>query len=121
MPAFREEFLKEEDDMRRQAVQDWKERVLRVEEPFVKSKEQKEAEEKAHDAACLQNFIRLAHDNPEWHLREMAKELEWEMFCLANRFAYSPSYKNGLPGYWDYREKHGEDWILKTRNKLPNE
>ena len=121
MPAFKQEYLKEADDMRRQDLQDWKERVLRVEEPFVKSKEQKEAEGKAHDAECLENFVRLAHDNPEWHLRAMAKELEWETFCLANRLPYEPSHKNGLPGYWEYRQRHGEEWILKTRERLPNE
>ena len=121
MPAFREEYLKEADDMRRQAVRDWKERVLRVEEPFVKTAEQKQADEKAHDAECLENFIRLAHDNPEWHLREMAKELEWEMFCLLNRFEYSPGHNNGLPGYWNYRQLHAEEWMRNTRQRLPNE
>lgn len=121
MPAHSLEYRKENDDMRRQAVQDWKERVLRVEEPFVKSKEQKEAEEKAHDADCLKTFIEMAHENPEWHMKQMARELEREMFCLMNKFPYEPGWKNGLPGYWDYRQKHGEKWILKTRKRLPNE
>lgn len=121
MPAFREEYLKEADDTRRQDLQNWRERVFRVEEPLIKSKEQKEAEEKAHDAECLENFTRLAHDNPEWHLQTMAKELEWETFCLMNRLPYEPGHKNGLPGYWEYRHRHGEEWILKTREKLPNE
>lgn len=121
MPAFREEYQREYDDMRRQAVSDWKERVLRVEEPFIKTKEQKEAEGKAHDEECLKNLLAMIHDNPEWHFQEMAKELEHEMFCLANRFPYKPGYKNGLPGYWEYRKLHGEEWILETRERLPNE
>lgn len=107
--------------MRRKELADWRERLLRLEEPLIKSKDQKEREEKAHDAECLKNFIQLAHDNPEWHLREMAKELEMEMFFLMNKKPYVPSYKNGLPGYWDFRKKHGEEWILNTRERLPNE
>lgn len=121
MSAFREEYQKEADDIRRQAVEDWKERVLRFEEPFVKSKKQKEAEEKAHDAKCLDNFIRMAHENPEWHLQEMARELDYESFCLSNKVRYEPTWKDGLPGYWDFRQKHGEEWILKTRERFPNE
>jgi len=121
MPAHNLEYRKEDDDMRRQEVRDWYERVLRFEEPFVKNKEQKEAEEKAHDAECLKNFMSLAHDNPEWHLREMAKELKREMFCLMNRIPYEPGWNNGLPGYWDYRQQHGEEWMLNTRQRLPNE
>lgn len=121
MPAHRDEYQKEDDDIRRQALSDWRERVLRVEEPFTKSKEQREAEEKAHDAECLKNFIQMTHENPEWHLQEMAKELDREVFCLANKLPYEPSWKNGLPGYWDFRQKHGEEWILKTRERLPNE
>lgn len=107
--------------MRRQAVSDWKERVLRVEEPFIKSKEQKEAEAKAHHEQCLKNFNQMAHENPEQHLKFMAKELEWEKFCLANKLPYLPGWGNGVPGYWDYRLKHGEKWILKTRDRLPDE
>ena len=121
MPAFREEYLKEADDTRRQAVSDWKERVLRVEEPFIKSEEQKEAEEKAHYAECLANFIRMAHDNPEWHLKYLAEELDREMFYLLNRKKYQPSWKDGVPGYWDFRKQHAQEWILETRERLPNE
>ena len=121
MPAFREEYLQEEDDIRRQSLNDWKERVLRVEEPFVKSKEQKEAEEKAHNAECLKNFIQMAHDSPEWHLGYMSQELEWETFCLLNKIKYEPSWAGGVPGYWNYRQLHGEEWMLRTRQRLPNE
>lgn len=121
MPAFKEEYQQEESDMRRLAVSDWKERVLRVEEPFIKSKEQKEAEERAHDAECLENFIQMAHDNPEWHLKYMAEELEHEYFCLANKRKYEPSWRGGIPGYWDFRKQHAQEWILNTRQRLPNE
>lgn len=123
MPAFFEEYQRENNDMRRQAFVDWRERYLRVEDSHAgqKTKEQKEAEEREHDKACLENFNKMAHENPEWHLKRMAKELEHEMFCLANRLPYSPTYKNGLPGYWDYRKEHGDQWILETRERLPNE
>lgn len=121
MPAFREEYQKEDDDMRRQIVSNWYERVVRVEEPFVKTKEQKEAEQKAHDKKCLETFMEMAHQNPEWHFQEMARELEKETFALKNRIPYEPGYREGLPGYWEYRKKHGEKWILNTRERLPNE
>ena len=121
MPAFREEYLKEEDDMRRQAVSDWKERVLRVEEPFVKTREQKDAEAKARHQECLKTFNEMAHANPEWHLKFMSKELEWETFCLANKLPYVPGWGDGVPGYWEFRQKHAQDWILKSRERLPDE
>lgn len=121
MPAFKEEYLKEADDMRRQDLTDWKERVLQVEEPFIKTKEQKESEERAHEQECLKTFNELCHQNPQWHLNRLAEELEWETFCLLNKIPYSPGYKNGMPGYWNYRQLHGEEWMLNTRQKLPNE
>ena len=107
--------------MWRQSIEDWKERVLRVEEPFIKTKERKEAEEKAHDEKCLKNLLAMIHENPEWHFQEMARELERETFAVINRIPYEPGYRGGLPGYWDYRQKHGEKWILNTRERLPNE
>lgn len=121
MPAFFEEYQRENNDMRHQAFVDWRERYLRVEEPFIKTKEQKEAEQKAHDEECLKNLLAMIHDNPEWHFREMAKELEHEMFCLMNKRPYTPRYIGGLPGYWDYRKEHGDKWILETRERLPYE
>lgn len=119
MPSTWPEIQKEYDDMRRQSLSDWKERVLRVEEPFINPN--KEVEEKAHEAECLNNFIEMAHNNPEWHMKIMAKELEHETFCHTNRLPYSPSYPNGLPGYWDYRKANAEDWILNKRDRLPHE
>ena len=89
MPAFREEYIKEEDDIRRQSVYDWKERVLRVEEPAIKTNEEKELEEKAHHQECLKTFNEMAHRNPEWHLRFLADELEYETFCLSNKISCS--------------------------------
>lgn len=121
MPAHNLEYRKEDDDMRRQEVRDWYERVLRFEEPFVKTKDQKEAEEKVRDEKCHQTLLALIHDNPEWHFEAMQRELERETFCLINRIPYEPGWKNGLPGYWDYRQKHGEEWILKTRERFPRE
>lgn len=121
MASFFEEYQKEADDIRHQSFVDWRERVFRVEEPIVKFKEQKDAEEKKHNEECLKTFNQMAHNNPEWHLREMAKELEREMFCLMNKIPYEPGWIGGLPGYWDYRKKHAEQWILKTRERLPNE
>jgi hypothetical protein len=121
MPAFNEEYMREEDDMRRQAVSDWKERVLRVEEPLIKSQEQKEAEAKAFNKECLEKFIEMAHNNPEWHFRIMAKELEKETFFHLNKIPYEPSYINGLPGYWEYRQQNAEHWILDKRKRLPDE
>ena len=121
MSAHSLEYLQEDNDMRRQQARDWYERVMRVEEPFVKTREQKEAEQKAHDKKCLETFMEMAHQNPEWHFQEMARELEKETFALINRIPYEPGYRGGLPGYWDYRQKHGEKWILNTRERLPNE
>lgn len=121
MPAFREEYQREENDMRRQSVSDWKERVLRVEEPNTKTKEQKEAEAKKQAKECLENFIQMAHDSPEWHLGYMSQELEWETFCLLNKIKYEPSWRGGVPGYWDFRKQHAQEWILNTRERLPNE
>jgi len=121
MPAFREEYMREEDDMRRQSVSDWKERVLRVEEPFIKSQEQKEAQEKAFQKECLEKFIEMAHNNPELHLRIMAKELERETFCHLNKIPYEPGHTNGIPGYWEYRQQNAEHWILDKRKRLPDE
>lgn len=121
MPSFKEEYQREENDMRRQVVSDWKERVLRVEEPFIKSKEQKDLEAKKHQQECLENFIKMAHDNSEWHLKYLAEELEREMFYLMNRKKYEPSWKGGVPGYWDFRKQHAQEWILNTRERLPSE
>ena len=121
MPSTWPEIQKEYDDMRHQSFVDWRERVLRVEEPIIKSKEQKDSEEKAHNEECLKVFNEMVHNNPEWHLREMANELEREMFFLMNKIPYEPGWEGGLPGYWDYRKEHGEQWILKTRERLPNE
>jgi len=121
MPSTWPEIQKENDDMRRQEVSDWKERVLRVEEPSIKTKEQKEAEAKAHHAECLNTFNEMAHANPEWHLKFMAKELEWETFCLSNKLPYVPGWGNGVPGYWDFRQKHAEDWVKKSRERLQDE
>ena len=114
-------YKKAESDHSVQLNQTWKERMLRVEEPDIKTKEQKEAEAKAHHEECLKAFNQMAHDNPEWHLRFLYKELEWETFCLVNKLPYVPGWGNGVPGYWDYRKKHAEHWILKTRERLPDE
>jgi len=113
--------MREEDDMRRQAVSNWKERVLRVEEPLSKSQKQKEVEEQAFEKECLEKFIEMAHNNPEWHLREMAKELDKEIFCHLNKIPYEPSYKNGLPGFWEYRKQNAGHWILDKRQRLQDE
>lgn len=122
MPAFKEEYQKELDDMRRQSVSDWRERVLRVEEPVVKTKEQKEREQAEFSRECLENFNRMAHENPEWHFDLLARELERETFCLMNKLPFTPGWKDGLPGYWDYRQQKADNWILnKKRERLPNE
>ena len=116
MPAFKEEYQKELDDMRRQSIIDWRERVLRVEEPVVRIKE-----DQRRIKESVTNFIQMAHENPEWHLKFMAKELEWETFCLINKIKYEPGWKDGVPGYWEFRKQHAEEWILNTRERLPNE
>lgn len=121
MPSTWDEIQKENDDMRRQAVSDWKERVLRVEEPFIKTKEQKEAEETKRIEENRQRYIKWAHENPEKHLQDLAKELDEEMFLLMNKRPYVPSMPKGVPGYWDFRWQHGHHWIRETRERLPNE
>lgn len=123
MPAFFEEYQREDNDMRHQAFVDWRERYLPVEDvnALQKTKEQKEAEEIEIKKARYSRVIEMFHNNPEFHFKEMAKELEHEMFCLMNKRPYTPTYIDGLPGYWDYREKNAERWILETRERLPNE
>ena len=114
-------YKKAESDHNRSSFESWKERLLRVEEPFIKSKERKEEEERAHNAECIKTFIQMAHDSPEWHLGYMSQELEWETFCLLNKIKYEPSWRGGVPGYWDFRKQHAQEWILNTRERLPNE
>lgn len=121
MPSFKEEYRQENADMMRQEVSDWKERVLRVEEPFIKTKEQKAKEEAEFSRECLENFNRMAHENPEWHMEMMARELERETLCHINKMPFEPGWKNGLPGYWNYRQENAEHWILSKRERLPNE
>jgi hypothetical protein len=123
MPAFFEEYQRENNDMRRQAFVDWRERFLRVEDSHAgqKTKEEKEAEKQANMKIANKQLIEMFHNNPQLHFKELAKELEHEMFCLMNKRPYTPRYIDGLPGYWDYRKEHGDHWILETRERLPYE
>jgi hypothetical protein len=122
MPAFREEFQRELDDMRRQSVSDWKERYLRVEEPLpTKTKEQIEAEEAEINRVRVQNYNAWAHENPEEHFKRLEEELQKEYFCRANRMEFTPSVVNGLPGYWAYRLENLPAFAHNDRKRLPNE
>lgn len=122
MPSTRDEISKEYDDIRHQAFVDWRERYYRVEEQVIKTKEQIEKEEAEFYAECLKTYIEHIHNFPECHFRDLARELRHEMFCLMNGRPYEPTrFKNGHPGYWDYRAQNAETWILKTRERLPDE
>lgn len=116
-------YKKADSDWQRQNFLDWKERMYRNEDLFEgrKTQAQIDHEENLREIESVKNFIEMSHRNPEWHTSYLFKELEWEIFCLMNKLPYSPSHKEGVPGYWEYRELKAPEWLKKTRQRLRNE
>lgn len=123
MDSQSDSYKKADADYERQNFLEWKEKMIRNGDIWEnrKTKEEIETNEKAKEAEALQNFITMAHENPEWHQNYMFNELEYEYFYYMNKQKYIPSIKNGVPGYWEYRNLKAQDFILRSRERLPNE